>query len=90
MWVGIIRRISLGNSISSKVRNIMKKKGAWWVCGKGHEFYYGDEDWHHSEDGDQGFSITHVIPRYCQWVDKDGEPCMDSSYLECEEDILYE
>lgn len=51
-----------------------------WECGRGHEFTYGDEDWHF--ESMQGLCQDGApIPTMCTWDDRDGEPCLDSTYL---------
>jgi hypothetical protein len=65
-----------------------KKRIRWWVCGEGHLFSYGDEDWHYEEHADQG-GKKYPIPRHCPCDFPDdhadpeiaGESCMESSYL---------
>lgn len=47
----------------------------WWVCGKGHVFHHGDEDWHADASQPEG------APTHCHFEDGDGEPCMDSTHL---------
>jgi len=57
-----------------------KKVALTWCCANGHTFTFGDEDWHYEECQyimDNGAPV----PRYCDWEDADGEPCMDSSSL---------
>jgi len=60
----------------------------WWVCGNGHVFSYGDQEWHF--EFDQQHSKKYPTPMYCASEetlsvpeDMGGgeEPCDDSSYL---------
>lgn len=68
--------------------DVSKKKIRWWVCGEGHLFPYGEEDWHYEDHADQGYE-DYPIPRYCpcdfpeDHPDPDiaGSPCDESSYL---------
>lgn len=52
-----------------------------WICANGHEFTYGDEDWH--EAVSQGWTKKeHVlIPCFCTHRYENGEPCNDSTSL---------
>lgn len=58
----------------------MKKEASYWYCGNGHEFLFGNEDWH--RDVSQGLDEDGLlIPMYCTYKDEDNEPCLDSSSL---------
>jgi hypothetical protein len=52
-------------------------KSTWWICGWGHVFEYGQEDWH------MEFSQvpTEPVPMYCQGDYDNGDPCMTSIHL---------
>lgn len=51
-----------------------------WVCGNGHRFTFGDEEWH--AEVNQGLLEDGApIPMYCTADGNGGEPCMDSSSL---------
>lgn len=55
-------------------------KVAYWYCGRGHRFAFGQEDWHREVTQGQDEDGA-LIPMYCTEDDEDGEPCLDSSSL---------
>lgn len=62
-----------------------------WRCGNGHEFTFGDEDWHYDRYINQGvLDDGSPIPSHClanwDYTDSEagiykGESCLDSSSL---------
>jgi hypothetical protein len=59
-----------------------ERRQAYWYCGNGHRFLYGNEEWHHEQG--QGYWLEGLpnlpIPAYCL-AEFGGEPCMDSTSL---------
>lgn len=55
--------------------DVSKKKVRWWVCGEGHLFSNGEEDWHYEEHADQGHA-DFPVPRYspCDFPDDHPQP----------------
>lgn len=47
----------------------------WWVCGYGHVFFWGDEDWHEEMSQPEG------APCYCNCEISPDEFCGDSCHL---------
>lgn len=48
---------------------------SWWVCGNGHVFSHGDEDWHATSSQPDG------APTHCWQTEADDQMCLDSTHL---------